>query len=347
MKNETALVSIVIPVFNTENYLTDCLNSICLQTYSNFQVILVNDASTDGSLKIIRNFSEKDNRFILVNLENNVGRSQARNKALENITGDFVVFIDSDDILEPNYLDVLVSAAINNNADIVVCNYRLFSTNNGDLVNPENFTEGIQVTEAGVFFRSVFSLQLDQKLVTGGFLWNKLISKRVLAEGRFFDTEGAEDEFFFYLLKKNIKTVVFVPDFLYRYRQRSDSVSQGTPRKSFLARTVVSRFELLKQSEDENEALLAHTFCIQVCIFFVLSTILHRNVSSKDISLCLPYCQQALVWLNQGQYLPIISKKFLKFKSILVLAKIPNCWFLLYFFVNRVIHFYKIWQFLK
>lgn len=336
MKNELPLISIVIPVFNTERYLTDCLNSVCLQTYSNFQVILVNDASTDGSLNIIRDFIEKDDRFILINLENNVGRCLARNVALENINGDFVVFIDSDDILEPNYLEILVRAAINNKADIAVCNYRLFSINDTHLTKPENSTETLHVAGVDIFFRSVFSLQLDQRLVTGGFLWNKLINKKVLEEagGGFPETQGAEDEFFFFLLKKYITTVVFIPEFLYRYRQRDDSVSRGTQGKSFIARTVVSRFRLLKYCEDEKQILLAHTFCIQVCIFFVLSTILHRNVSSKDISQCLPYCQKALLWVNQGQYLPILSKKFSKFKSILLLAKIPNCWFLLYFFAN-------------
>ena len=338
------LISVIIPVFNTERYLFVCLDSVYKQTYPYFQVIIVNDASTDNSLKIIQEFIAKDRRFSLINLKKNVGRCVARNKALERIGGDFVTFVDSDDVLDKNYLKNLLDTAISNNADIVVCNYQLINQNSFKSNVPE--TKEIQITDAYTFFKSVFSLKLDKQLVTGGYLWNKLINKRVIAGVRFPETKGGEDELFFFLLKKNINVVVFIPQILYYYREREDSVTQSTQEGSFIARLVESRFGLLEFCEDESQIMFAHSSCIQVCIAFIISTILSRNVSSKDISFCLPYCKQALIWERQGQYLPILPRKLSRFKLLLNLAKKPNYWFLLFFLANKI-HFYKLWQLLK
>lgn len=98
-------ISIIVPVYNVEKYLKVCLDSIKNQTYNNFEVIMINDGSTDKSKKICEEYT-KDARFILIN-QNNQGLSGARNTGLKNITGEYVLFIDSDDWIEKNCFDLL------------------------------------------------------------------------------------------------------------------------------------------------------------------------------------------------------------------------------------------------
>ena len=101
------MISVIIPVYNVENYLEECLNSVQHQTYTNIEVILVNDGSTDKSKLICEHYCKEDSRFHLLNQENQ-GQSVARNVGVEASTGEFIAFVDSDDIILPNYLETLM-----------------------------------------------------------------------------------------------------------------------------------------------------------------------------------------------------------------------------------------------
>jgi glycosyltransferase involved in cell wall biosynthesis len=113
------LVTVIIPVYNTDKYLSKCINSVIDQTYSNLRIIIVNDGSTDNSSSIIDNFANIDNRIKVFSKENG-GASSARNLGLENIEGDYVTFIDSDDWWELNAVEDLVSEAEISNCDLVM-----------------------------------------------------------------------------------------------------------------------------------------------------------------------------------------------------------------------------------
>lgn len=112
------LITIIIPIYNVEDYLTDCLNSILNQSYNNLEVILVDDKSKDNSLEIARNYADKYN-FLLIEKSENEGLSEARNSALKIMKGDFVMFLDSDDILHPETCKTLLEIGKENNSDIV------------------------------------------------------------------------------------------------------------------------------------------------------------------------------------------------------------------------------------
>lgn len=114
-------VSVIIPVYNGEKYLNKCLDSIINQTYNNIEIVIVNDGSIDNSLNIIKKYLKKDKRIKLINKENE-GQAKARNIALENITGDYCLFVDSDDYVELNMISDLLKVAKNNNSDIVSSN---------------------------------------------------------------------------------------------------------------------------------------------------------------------------------------------------------------------------------
>ena len=122
MMNEQIDISLIIPVYNVEKYLRRTLESVENQTFKNFEVIIVNDGSTDGSLEIIQEFVNKHDNFILVDQENS-GVGMARNAGIKVSRGIYIAFLDSDDFLEPNYLKKLYFAAIKTGSDIVCCNF--------------------------------------------------------------------------------------------------------------------------------------------------------------------------------------------------------------------------------
>lgn len=114
-------VTIIIPVFNGRHYLRQCLNSIVSQTFSDFEIICINDFSTDKSLTVLNEFLQKDSRFKILSLTKNYGQALARNRGLELANGEYVCFIDDDDFIENNYLEVMVNQIRSRRADICVC----------------------------------------------------------------------------------------------------------------------------------------------------------------------------------------------------------------------------------
>ena len=124
MGNE--LISIIVPIYNVENYLRQCLDSIVSQTYQNFECLLINDGSSDNSADICREYIEKDSRFRYFEKEN-VGVSSARNLGIERSKGQYITFIDSDDWVDSEYLEVLYRALIEEKADIAISTYKQFN----------------------------------------------------------------------------------------------------------------------------------------------------------------------------------------------------------------------------
>lgn len=122
------LVSVIIPAYNTEKYIAECLQSVIDQTYSNLEIIVVNDGSSDDTLKIINNFKNKDNRIIVINQEENFGLSESRNMALNIASGKYITFVDSDDILDIEFVNFLLSKIKLYNLDMVSCGERCFYT---------------------------------------------------------------------------------------------------------------------------------------------------------------------------------------------------------------------------
>ena len=133
------LVSIIVPVFNVEKYLRQCLDSILGQTFNQFEVIIVNDGSTDNSGAICQEYEARDNRIVYLEKENE-GVSEARNLGLDFATSEYIIFIDSDDWIEPTYVEVLYEKIEEYQADIVFENYTSFNDEDS------NFTSICQMT---------------------------------------------------------------------------------------------------------------------------------------------------------------------------------------------------------
>lgn len=117
--NSNPKVSIIIPVYNTEKYLSRCLNSLVKQTLHDIEIICINDGSEDNSLSILENYASSDERIVLID-QKNQGQSVARNRGIEIARGKYIGFVDSDDWVDDNYFEKLYCAAENNNCDIAV-----------------------------------------------------------------------------------------------------------------------------------------------------------------------------------------------------------------------------------
>ena len=179
------MISVIVPVYNVEKYLEECLESIQNQTYKDIEVILVNDGSPDGSKEICERFCQKDSRFKLINQENQ-GQSVARNTGVSASNGEFITFVDSDDVVSTKYLEML-NKYMNDNVDMVECEYRVTRSvfdKLKELENPQIVFEGnsekavIECCNYGLSYSPVFKLYrrhlLDNFPFLDGFIYEDI-----------------------------------------------------------------------------------------------------------------------------------------------------------------------------
>lgn len=137
----TDLISVVVPVYNVKKYLQECVDSLIKQTYSNIEILLIDDGSTDGSSELCDQIEKQDSRIRVIH-KTNGGLSDARNNGIEVARGSYISFIDSDDFVAPNYFEVLYNAITKNNADLAMCGFERFKD--------EDIVDGIK-TQSSMF----------------------------------------------------------------------------------------------------------------------------------------------------------------------------------------------------
>lgn len=223
------LISIVIPIYNAEKYLEECLNSIKNQTYKNFEVIMVNDGSKDNSETICKSFLKSDSRFRYFTKENG-GVSSARNLGLDNVEGDYITFIDSDDWVDENYLDLLITTVKKNHSDIVVSSYKQF--NNIDIFYLRAYSlQEKYLLNFERMNRDDF-LTIFPKLMSTNVCFNNAVAKlfrKELVNDLRFDTsiKYGEDLDFYFRLYLNVDSISYVDEPTYIYRSHGDSTTSN------------------------------------------------------------------------------------------------------------------------
>ena len=227
MNNE--LISIIVPIYNTEKYLHECLDSILNQTYTNFEVLLVNDGSTDSSGIICQEYVERDSRFRYFEKDNG-GVASARNLGLEHSEGTYITFIDSDDWVEQNYLDVLYTALKENDTDVAISTYKRFAQD-GVFYLRSYSREDDEFLNLGTRSRDSFLEilprlgELDHSFYS---ISSKLIKRKIIGNLLFDEQVSyAEDLNFFFHLYLGVESVVYVRDYTYIYRTHDASTSQN------------------------------------------------------------------------------------------------------------------------
>lgn len=218
MGNTNDMISIVVPIYNVEKYLPQCVNSLLNQTYKNLEIILVDDGSLDKSGEICDEFSKNDNRIIVIHKENN-GLSSARNAGLEIAKGDYIGFVDSDDWLDETMYETLLKLITDNDSDISCCKF--FKTADSDEKIPVNDNETIQSFTNIEGLNNFYTDLYTQTVVA----WNKLYKRNLFDNvvypiGKIHEDEGTTYKLFY---KANKITYTNRP--LYYYRTTPNSIT--------------------------------------------------------------------------------------------------------------------------
>lgn len=247
------LISVLIPVYNVEQYLPKCLDSVLLQSYTNLQVILIDDGSTDLSGAICDNYAAKDSRVIVIH-QKNAGAAAAKNAGLRIATGKYLSFVDSDDYLEPYAYTRMVSMLESKHADVIQCSFN-------DVYVKKVVTHSIQ-GEQNVFTGIQYLEQFTRDW-TCGLLWDKLYLRSIFRDVFFEEGHKIDDEYFTYRGVMNARKVVRDNFVVYNYRKRRSSVmcapesgrQIAKDRIDYLSKrrvNVIARFPELRQAYDRH-----------------------------------------------------------------------------------------------
>ncbi|MCU7212138.1 glycosyltransferase family 2 protein [Turicibacter sanguinis] len=264
------VVSIVVPIYNVENYVRKCIDSIISQTYQNIEIILVNDGSTDQSGQIISSYLEVDKRIRIFHKENG-GLSDARNYGMRYITGEYVLFVDSDDWIDKSFVESLVNVSLIEAADIVQCGFyytydecleydnRWFNENDPYYVL--NHHEAMK--------------ELIQNERIKNFAWGKLFKASLLHDIPFEKGVLFEDIFWMHQVFARIEKYVLIHQPLYFYRQRMDSI---------VAQYRIKNLDLIRGQIERKEFVVNYypSLISEQDKIIVQSMLIHFNLLSMN-----------------------------------------------------------------
>lgn len=216
------MVSIIIPVYNVENYIDACVKSVLRQTHEDIEVLLVDDGSSDQSGEKCDKWATQDSRIKVFHQENQ-GLSGARNTGIEECIGDWITFVDSDDIVNSRYVEAMLQMACSNQIKIVQCGYCHFSNEKMDFDNSEIDRDKTDVTQTkNSVALSSQDFMLSQDYCT--MAWAKLYARELFEHERFPIGKLHEDNAIVYKLIYNAKRIAYTNEILYGYRVRQDSI---------------------------------------------------------------------------------------------------------------------------
>lgn len=244
------MISVIVPVYNVENYVGDCLHSLVRQTYRDLEIIIINDGSTDGSLEICKAYERVDDRIVLLSYENG-GLSEARNRGLSVARGEYISFVDSDDWLSFNFYEELLNSLTKNDADIALCGYyEEGRVKRSDTVHSGEFIcTGIKALYHTLAFTKGLWFNIS--------VWNKLY-KRELISGLRFSGRMYEDIMYNVESMYRAKKVVYLGKSLYHYRLgRSESIITNRFKKENILTELERKEERLRFFREKNEMELA------------------------------------------------------------------------------------------
>ena len=218
-------ITVIVPVYNVENYLDKCLDSLVNQTYKNLEIIVINDGSIDNSGIICQEYAQKDNRIVYIEKENG-GQSEARNMGLDRMTGSYVTFVDSDDWIELDYVEILYKKITEYQADIAVGNYYSFNETEGMYyfhIFGDSYHE--KVYDNVSIFENLYESQ-EMKSFALISVWGKLYKADLVKHLRFDIGKLGEDGYLNQKIYLLAEKTIYLNKGLYAYRQREGSSSR-------------------------------------------------------------------------------------------------------------------------
>ncbi|MBD1378857.1 glycosyltransferase family 2 protein [Metabacillus arenae] len=271
-------VSVIVPAYNCENYISSCLESIINQTYSKIEIIIINDGSIDKSEQIIEEYKKKDNRIIYLHQENS-GPSEARNKGILTSKGEYLVFIDSDDTVDKRYIELLFKKIISSNADLVCCGYKDYS--NYGVKNHTDFD-----------FKDNVSIHSFMEMAcngTGGVLWSKIFKKEIIAKHNLKMDKNifmSEDLVFVLQYASHCKLFAAIKEYLYNYNRLNQGSISANISINYIKNNILvceyleGIFDSVKLKEKKGNQLIVNR--IQE---LVLSIIEQQSIFAKKIGI--------------------------------------------------------------
>lgn len=263
-------ISVLIPAYNAEKTISRCLKSVLNQTYTNMEIVVVNDGSTDSTQQIVQDFCALDKRVILYNKQNEKSIAKTRNYLLSKITCEYFCFIDSDDYVEKQYIQTLYSSLVKHNTDISCCSFAM------QYFKRHIFKKHTKKTK--LFYNSDIFTEMVLGMNMYFCLWNKMF-KTELIDGIMFNPEISygEDFLFCYKYALKCKSASFKKVKLYHYVQQKNSLmKEKIGEKHFLFLSAL--FELLNNEQCEEQKNCLKAWIAMTSALFIFKTKRNKNI---------------------------------------------------------------------
>lgn len=267
-------ISVLIPVYNASEFLDESISSILNQTFTDIELICVNDGSTDNSLEMLQNFAKEDSRVIVIDKENG-GCGSARNRALQEANGDYIYFFDPDDLVENNALELAYNSAVKNNSDLVIFKANIFDKNG--ISNDQIFFYYNKSLNNTQFDNLTFN-DIKRYVLKGGYApWSKLYKKEFLDsyDDFKFDLGLAFDDVPFHVKSMTrAKRISFINEFLYHYRVDNVNSVNSTSSNGFDIFKIIGIVENIIRDEGLFDELIHefYTFKLYHILNYIITT---------------------------------------------------------------------------
>lgn len=266
-------VSIIVPIYNVEKYLDECIVSLVHQTYKNIEIILVNDGSPDKSDEICAKWAERDERIKIIQKENG-GLSDARNAGLAKVTGEYIFFVDSDDWISINTIEILVGLIEKKDVDMAVCEFaNVYS--DGRIEGNKLNKKDVEVVNRKQFL----SMLLEDNVVTN-HVWRKLYKRDLVGNVKFPVGKNFEDIYTMALFTEKCKKIVLSNFIGYFYRQNNEGIVKNISYKNCLDHFTALEFEM-KRIIDLEPKLTKKAYAQQIIKEFIILNDLNKVRDTK------------------------------------------------------------------
>ena len=294
-------ISIIVPIYNMEQYLERCLLSLIHQDYQNLEIILINDGSTDNSINICNKYKKIDNRIIVINKEHS-GLSDTRNIGIKKATGDYIGFVDSDDYIDKDMFKNLIEGAEKYQCEISMCDLvETYNPNEKAKRDPLNY---IKMNKK----QALEQLLYDKNI--GNYVIDKLFSKTLFDNISFPIGKLYEDISTTYKLFIKANNIIYIPTTMYYYYQRSDSIVNNITRKSILdyINAVFERYYDLKNNYNFSNLYTVYSL-VNVVIKMSIWSIKIQDYELFDNTIYDYYCklEKELYLVDEGNLIKIMT----------------------------------------
>ena len=276
-------VSIIIPVYNVEKYLRQCLDSVVNQTLKDIEIICVNDCSPDNSLAILQEYANKDNRIKIIDLKENGGLGNARNVALPMVTSNYVMFLDSDDWLELNACEFAYKQIAENNNDFSIFSlYEFFEKNNIKKQNNEKIKPFLDISNKKQFNAD----DINSFFLGNCECWYKIYNTEFLIKNKIYFTRGAYEDQTFNCMIYNLANSISVLNIpLYNYRIRSGSITTQVSTFDDYINAKLKAFDyIIKLQDSVRKSKLLKYWIIAIINYtwFYFNKFIHKNKNYEN-----------------------------------------------------------------